>query len=483
MSKQWLVRIGDEEHGPISSAELRKWSQSGRISKSDFVKRPSMDKWVAANKVRGLAFKSNDERQKLADAYLSLAKKIAQELENKIKTLDDNTRLASILREQFFDEVLLQAIESKDTQSLTSYCLTALGHDIMYWSIAAILADGKVDTEELAVASTLLEEIAKVFSRKLKLYDSYGDLKESQREEFLAKFKKEKKHYSWPSSRNSSRVGKDVLVGSQVALVASLMSPLSQCLNGYYGLIESLVSAIIMIDGQTAVEKALLARAGELHEQFQHQLEELFQIRARKSTLLLRESESPTREPSVARSADFRKVSWGMSKDEVRRLETGELIHEDQGSLFFSASIANLNAWIIYVFAAGICVRAKYSIQEQHANQNLFLNDYRQLRELLYRKYGKPSEVAFDSTQKPTENFLDDMSWRNDLYRDDFEDWGLAVSIGQVTFSASWVSNRAEIDLILCGDNYDITLAIEYKSTEMGHLEGQIKEQQYLDDL
>ena len=109
--------------------------------------------------------------------------------------------------------------------------------------------------------------------------------------------------------------------------------------------------------------------------------------------------------------------------------------------------------------------------------------DYRQLRELLYRKYGKPSEVALDSTQKPTENFLDDMSWRNDLYRDDFEDWGLAVSIGQVTFSASWVSNRAEIDLILCGDNYDITLAIEYKSTEMGHLEGQIKEQQYLDDL
>ena len=134
-------------------------------------------------------------------------------------------------------------------------------------------------------------------------------------------------------------VSKEVLVGSQVAMAASLISPLSQSLNGYFRLIESLVSAIIMVDGETAAEKALLARASELHEQFQHQLEKAFQDRTKNCTPLIRESGNPAGQQTVARNTDFRKVSWGMSKDEVQRLETGKLIHEDERSLFFLSLI------------------------------------------------------------------------------------------------------------------------------------------------
>jgi hypothetical protein len=44
---------------------------------------------------------------------------------------------------------------------------------------------------------------------------------------------------------------------------------------------------------------------------------------------------------------------------------------------------------VIYIFAGDKLTRAKYSIIEEHSNKNDYISDYKAIKELLTKKYGK----------------------------------------------------------------------------------------------
>ena len=76
--------------------------------------------------------------------------------------------------------------------------------------------------------------------------------------------------------------------------------------------------------------------------------------------------------------------------------------------------------------------------------------------------------------------FVRHIVWDNDLYKDDREEWGFAVSLGHLTYVTLWLLNRTEVFLSLSGDNYDINLNLTYNSRT---LKDGLEEKKLLDDL
>lgn len=54
MDARWYFQVMGEEHGPVSSAQLKALARSGRISQDTFVKKGPDGNWVSAASVQGL---------------------------------------------------------------------------------------------------------------------------------------------------------------------------------------------------------------------------------------------------------------------------------------------------------------------------------------------------------------------------------------------------------------------------------------------
>jgi hypothetical protein len=152
----------------------------------------------------------------------------------------------------------------------------------------------------------------------------------------------------------------------------------------------------------------------------------------------------------------FRKTNWGMSKDQVKKTETGKIIKDDN-VLGYQSKVAGLDALIAYIFVDDKLVRAKYIFTEKHSNRTDYLSDYSSIQTILNKKYGDPAD--------------DKTYWKNDLYKDDYQDWGMALAVGHLTKYSNWKVDDTEVWLSIDGDNYKISHSAEYSSKSLSGLE------------
>lgn len=157
--------------------------------------------------------------------------------------------------------------------------------------------------------------------------------------------------------------------------------------------------------------------------------------------------------PSVSAASinpDFRNVAWGMSRDQVKTLETLPLDEERrEGLSYYDFKIDNKECALIYLFTnADELKSATYFFLSKHTTLNDYLDDHEDLRKLLIEKYGQPIE--------------DGPHWTNKQYFEEPEQYGLAVSKGHVEFLSVWETDRTTIKLIIDGENYKIRLSIFY---------------------
>lgn len=166
---------------------------------------------------------------------------------------------------------------------------------------------------------------------------------------------------------------------------------------------------------------------------------------------------------------DFRKAKWGDSKQTIMSIE-GEPDQYDTESLYvFRSTLAGMSCDVAYIFTDNKLTMAKYLFCENHTNKNDYISDYRRLVRLLTEKYGEPSWNAPE--------------WRNSLYKDDPEDYGFAVSLGHLIYSAGWFGDKTDVSVYLTGENYEITLVIQYVSKKFEQLRENQSKQQTLDYL
>jgi hypothetical protein len=135
---------------------------------------------------------------------------------------------------------------------------------------------------------------------------------------------------------------------------------------------------------------------------------------------------------------NFRKSTWGMNISQVKMVETSELIQEKENSLAYNSILADFEVLVGYIFAGNKLTRGKYILMEKHSNNNDYISDYNTLKGLLTKKYNEPSQ--------------DEKVWKNDLYKDDYQNWGMAISIGHLIYYSSWINENTEITLYLTGE-------------------------------
>ena len=184
---------------------------------------------------------------------------------------------------------------------------------------------------------------------------------------------------------------------------------------------------------------------------------------------------------------DFRKVAWGMSKNAVKSAETDSPVHESDESLGYGTNVAGLPCGLHYQFSRNRLAQASYFFTITHSNDNDYIDDFHKLEDLLEKKYGR---VEPPSTGTPKPRRLNpsayqstSQTWKNSLYKDDPENWGLAVAAGHLVYRASWETERTSITLVLWGDNYEIFLAIAYEGKELSESFRKAQERSGLDDL
>lgn len=167
---------------------------------------------------------------------------------------------------------------------------------------------------------------------------------------------------------------------------------------------------------------------------------------------------------------DFRKTNWGMSKEQVKATEDKKPDFEADDVLGYKVMVNEKDFRCIYCFLEDKLYCSGYFFAGEHTNKNLYIDDYKELKEILTKKYGKP-KMDIPGL------------WKNDLYKDDKSHWGMAISVGHLVYGASWETSTTKIDLLLSGDNYKIELVLSYTSKELEEWVKQVKEKETSKDF
>lgn len=174
-------------------------------------------------------------------------------------------------------------------------------------------------------------------------------------------------------------------------------------------------------------------------------------------------------EISSAEEFNFRKTRWGMSQAQVKSSESLESAKEDPNFLGYRTSVIGKNVFMAYYFINNQLVRTRYILAEEHSNKNDYISDYNAFKDILTKKYGQPSD--------------EQTFWKNDLYKDDYSDWGMAISVGHLAYFSSWETQDTEIDSMLAGENFRINCIVEYCSKELKDIEKKAEEKKALESF
>jgi len=171
----------------------------------------------------------------------------------------------------------------------------------------------------------------------------------------------------------------------------------------------------------------------------------------------------------VAQTSDFRNTSWGMDRTQVVATEAGppSQIRERGSEIvlrYESARLAGLDCRVVYILAKDKLVRAKYVFQREHAAKNDFLADFTMVDAFLMATMERPTEQR--------------VMWRDELYKMEPQQYGVAVSLGQLLYSTQWKGMRTVVTHALTGENGAITHEIEYVSIDLESWEDQATKEQ-----
>lgn len=160
-------------------------------------------------------------------------------------------------------------------------------------------------------------------------------------------------------------------------------------------------------------------------------------------------------------AADFRKASWGMSKQEVIQSEGKEPFQEGTsniGSIYasylftFRVGETTQEMLAVYYFIHNALYFAKYRILTIHSNQNAYLEDFEIFQNSIEKKYGS-AEIK--------------LNWKDSTFRSEKDLWGTAISFGGLEKTAFWNTETTMILLCLDGDNGEIRFEIRYSTKDL----------------
>ncbi|MGD9652954.1 MAG: hypothetical protein AB7I96_04900 [Candidatus Dadabacteria bacterium] len=155
---------------------------------------------------------------------------------------------------------------------------------------------------------------------------------------------------------------------------------------------------------------------------------------------------------------DFRKTRWGMSVAQVKASETNNLLTQSSNNIYDEVLVYNTKAYsfqatLAYFFINNRLESGSYLFKVSHSNKTTVIVDYGDIKNNLIKTYGDP---------KKSETI-----WKDDLYKDDLNNLGLAISLGHVEIRNLWETPTTEIFLSLFGHEGEVLFALSYESLEL----------------
>lgn len=149
---------------------------------------------------------------------------------------------------------------------------------------------------------------------------------------------------------------------------------------------------------------------------------------------------------------DFRNIIWGMSQSEVKTAEKEAVFDfEMDNSLNYQTKIDNTEYSLVYLFVDDKLYAANY-IRIGVVNDDSYIHEYEKIKKIMSEKYGNPSE--------------DNIIWKDELFKNDPNYYGIAVAMGHVVNFAKWDTPNTIIGMMLDGVNSQSTIVIGYTSKE-----------------
>lgn len=163
---------------------------------------------------------------------------------------------------------------------------------------------------------------------------------------------------------------------------------------------------------------------------------------------------------------DFRKTRWGMTIEQVKASENIKPWAESDDLIVYKITVAIMPTSSSYSFVNNKLARAHYFFEPKHINDTLYIDDFDRVKNILTSKYGEPAE--------------DDVLWKDDLYKDRPQDYGIAIRTGHLSYRTQWDTPNSRISLYLGPQSGKILFGTRYesKNLESEVLEKKLKEDQ-----
>jgi len=155
--------------------------------------------------------------------------------------------------------------------------------------------------------------------------------------------------------------------------------------------------------------------------------------------------------PQIEREPDFRQGFWGDSLADVKRKEGKADEFNMDGIYAFTTYVAGLECISAYRFTGTKLTSGKYVFLNN--NSDNCVSNYNKLVELLTKKYGTPLSHDKETTAS---------AFQQEIYTE-----GELVRNGDMKFETYWVTPFSTIAIFLNGEQYQISLDIEYYSNKL----------------
>lgn len=156
----------------------------------------------------------------------------------------------------------------------------------------------------------------------------------------------------------------------------------------------------------------------------------------------------------------FDEMQWGVSKKYILEMEGKPSSQErvkGQDIMRYLQKVINMDCAIEYIFAANKLSKTKFFfLNTSPEDKNAYLEDYRRIKDALVQKFGRPVE--------------ENMNWLDSSYRDDFSNWGEAITLGHLVLSSLWQTPQTEITASLGGSEEEVSLVVEYAALKAREL-------------
>ena len=173
-----------------------------------------------------------------------------------------------------------------------------------------------------------------------------------------------------------------------------------------------------------------------------------------------------------AQNYNFRKSSWGDTKEQVKLNEKSELIQDANGLLIYNSVLEKLPCKIYFFFSPdNKLLQSKYVFTTNYSDLNMFIQDFKKFKSLLNEKYGNPT--------------IDEEQWNVQHYTANENVWGESLLKGDLSFETNWINSKTGVKLEMSLDQKDkrIYLEINYTSQQYQKAYEQRKKNQLLDNL